>query len=325
MAGSLHKAKKAKNDEFYTRYKDIAEEMGHYREHFRDKVIYCNCDDPTQSNFWRYFHNNFASLGLKKLIATHFREDSEPSYALIYEGGDDFNMEAGNIVTIYGDDEYTAGDFRSEDSIEYLKEADIVITNPPFSLFKEYISQLINYNKSFIVVGNKNNQIWIGARSMNSDFWLYVPDDANYEKLDEDGRRVKHIMACWYTNLDLQKRHDGLWHIGDKFDQTKAHKYYKGFEEKYPKYDNYNGINIDNVKDIPIDYEGMMGVPITFIDKFNPREFEILGCSYSYGDPGEAYHKQGESFNVSFNDKNVYKRIFIRNLNPISRAEDRGY
>ena len=132
-------------------------------------------------------------------------------------------------------------------------------------------------------------------------------------------------MACWYTNLDLQKRHDGLWHIGDKFDQTKAHKYYKGFEEKYPKYDNYNGINIDNVKDIPIDYEGMMGVPITFIDKFNPREFEILGCSYSYGDPGEPYHKQGESFNVSFNDKNVYKRIFIRNLNPISRAEDKGY
>ena len=275
MAGSLHKAKKVKNDEFYTRYKDIAEEI---------------------------------------------------------------NMETGNIETIYGDDEYTAGDFRSEDSINYLKEADIVITNPPFSLFKEYISQLINNNKSFIVVGNKNavtykevfpliknNQIWIGARSMNSDFWLYVPDDANYEKLDEDGRRVKHIMACWYTNLDLQKRHDGLWHIGDKFDQTKAHKYYKGFEEKYPKYDNYNGINIDNVKDIPIDYEGMMGVPITFIDKFNPREFEILGCSYSYGDPGEPYHKQGESFNVSFNDKNVYKRIFIRNLNPISRAEDRGY
>lgn len=214
MAGSLHKAKKVKNDEFYTRYKDIAEEMGHYREHFRDKVIYCNCDDPTQSNFWRYFHNNFASLGLKKLIATHFQKDSEPSYALIYEGGDDFNMETGNIETIYGDDEYTAGDFRSEDSINYLKEADIVITNPPFSLFKEYISQLINNNKSFIVVGNKNavtykevfpliknNQIWIGARSMNSDFWLYVPDDANYEKLDEDGRRVKHIISTSFTEI----------------------------------------------------------------------------------------------------------------------------
>lgn len=147
MAGSLHNAKKAKNDEFYTRYKDIAEEMGHYREHFRDKVIYCNCDDPTQSNFWRYFHNNFASLGIKKLIATHFQENSEPSYALIYEGGDDFNMEAGNIETIYGDDEYTAGDFRSEDSINYLKEADIVVTNPPFSLFREYISQLMEHQK----------------------------------------------------------------------------------------------------------------------------------------------------------------------------------
>ncbi|WP_288622948.1 adenine-specific methyltransferase EcoRI family protein [uncultured Streptococcus sp.] len=338
MAGSLHNAKKVKNDEFYTRYKDIAEEMGHYREHFRDKVIYCNCDDPTQSNFWRYFHNNFASLGIKKLIATHFQEDSEPSYALIYEGGDDFNMEAGNIETIYGDDEYTAGDFRSKDSINYLKEADIVVTNPPFSLFREYISQLMEHQKKFIVIGNKNsvtykeifpliqnNQIWIGARSMNSDFWLYVPDDAKYEKLDEDGRKVKHIMACWYTDLDLQKRHDGLWHIGDKFDQTKAHKYYEGFEKKYPKYDNYNGINVDNVKDIPIDYEGMMGVPITYIDKFNPKEFEILGCSYSYGDPGEPFHKQGESFNVSVNNKNVYKRIFIRNLNPISRTEDRGY
>ena len=338
MAGSLHNAKKPKNDEFYTRYKDIAEEMGHYREHFRDKVIYCNCDDPTQSNFWRYFHNNFTSLGLKKLIATHFQEDSEPSYALIYEGGDDFNMDAGEIVTIHGDKKYTAGDFRSQDSINYLKEADIIFTNPTFSLFREYISQIMEHQKKFIVIGNKNsvtykeifpliqnNQIWIGARKMNSDFWLYVPDDAEYEKLDEDSRRVKHIMACWYTNLDLQKRHDGLWHIGDKLDQTKAHKYYKGFEDKYPKYDNYNGINIDNVKDIPIDYEGMMGVPITFIDKFNPKEFEILGCSYSYGDPGEPYHKQGESFNVSFDGKNVYKRIFIRNLNPISRAEDRGY
>lgn len=231
MAGSLHNAKKAKNDEFYTRYKDIAEEMGHYREHFRDKVIYCNCDDPTQSNFWRYFHNNFASLGIKKLIATHFQENSEPSYALIYEGGDDFNMEAGNIETIYGDDEYTAGDFRSEDSINYLKEADIVVTNPPFSLFREYISQLMEHQKKFIVIGNKNsvtykeifpliqnNQIWIGARSMNSDFWLYVPEGADYEKLDEDGKKVKHIMGCWFTNLDLQKRHDGLWHVGDVFD-----------------------------------------------------------------------------------------------------------
>ena len=243
MAGSLHNAKKAKNDEFYTRYKDIAEEMGHYREHFRDKVIYCNCDDPTQSNFWRYFHNNFASLGLKKLIATHFQEDSEPSYALIYEGGDDFNMDAGEIVTIHGDKEYTAGDFRSRDSINYLKEADIIVTNPPFSLFREYIAQIMEHQKKFIVIGNKNsvtykeifpliqnNQIWIGARSMNSDFWLYVPDGADYEKLDEDGKKVKHIMGCWFTNLDLQKRHDGLLNIGDLFDKKKDNKYYKGFE-----------------------------------------------------------------------------------------------
>ncbi|MBO1137340.1 adenine-specific methyltransferase EcoRI family protein [Enterococcus faecalis] len=338
MATSLHKAKKAKNDEFYTRYKDIAEEMAHYRDHLKNKTIYCNCDDPTQSNFWRYFHNNFESLGLKKLISTHYQEDSEPSYALIYEGGNDFNMDAGKVVTIYSDETYTAGDFRSQDSINYLKEADIIVTNPPFSLFREYISQIIAYNKKFIVIGNKNsvtykeifpliknNQIWIGARSMNADFWLYVPEGAEYEKLDEDGKKVKHIMGCWFTNLDLQKRHDGLWHIGDKFDQTKAHKYYEGFEHKYPKYDNYNAIEVTYVKDIPIDYDGLMGVPITYIDKFNPKEFEILGCSYSYGDVGEPYHKKNTSFNVSIDGKNIYKRLFIKNRLPIKRSDDIGY
>lgn len=335
---SLHNAKKVKNDEFFTRYKDISTEMGHYRENFKGKTIYCNCDDPIQSNFWRYFHNNFTSLKLKRLIATHYRQDSEPSYALIYDGNDDFKMEAGKIVTIHGDEKYTAGDFRSNECINFLKEADIVITNPPFSLFKEYVAQLIEYNKKFIIIGNKNavtykeifpliknNNIWIGNRNMNSDFWLYVPEGAKYEKLDEDDKKVKHIMGCWYTNLDLKKRHDGLWHIGDKFDQSKAHKYYEGFEENYPKYDNYNAIEVSKVQDIPIDYPGMMGVPITFIDKFNPKEFQILGCSYSYGDPGEPYHLKGKSFNVSVDNKNVYKRIFIKNLHPIKRSDDKGY
>lgn len=266
-------------------------------------------------------------MGIKKLIATHFQEDSEPSYALIYEGGDDFNMEAGNIETIYGDDEYTAGDFRSEDSINYLKEANIVVTNPPFSLFREYISQLMEHQKKFIVIGNKNsvtykeifpliqnNQIWIGARSMNSDFWLYVPEGADYEKLDEDGKKVKHTMGCWFTNLDLQKRHDGLWHVGDVFDQTKAHKYYEGFESKYPKYDNYDAINVDNVKDIPIDYDGVMGVPITFINYFNPTEFEII-----------KFRKGDDDKDLTIYGKPPYFRILVRNLNPISRNEDKGY
>ena len=247
-------------------------------------------------------------------------------------------MEAGKIVTIHGDEKYPAGDFRSNACINFLKEADIVITNPPFSLFKEYVAQLVEYNKKFIIIGNKNavtykeifplikdNKIWIGNRNMNSDFWLYVPEGAKYEKLDEDGKKVKHIMGCWYTNLDLQKRHDGLWHIGDEFDQSKAHKYYEGFEEKYPKYDNYNAIEVSKVQDIPIDYAGAMGVPITFIDKFSPDEFQILGCSYSYGDPGEPYHIQEKGFNVSVNGKNIYKRIFIKNLHPIKRSDDTGY
>ncbi|CAM2816188.1 adenine-specific methyltransferase EcoRI family protein [Streptococcus mutans] len=332
MASSLHNAKKVKNDEFFTRYRDIADEMGHYRDHFKNKIIYCNCDDPTQSNFWRYFHNNFTSLGLKKLIATHYQEDSEPSYALIYKGGDDFNMDAGDVVTIYGDDEYTAGDFRSQDSIKYLKEADIIVTNPPFSLFREYISQIMEYQKNFIVIGNKNsvtykeifplfqnNQIWIGARNMNKDFWLYVPEGSEYEKLDEDGKKVKHIMACWYTNLDLEKRHDGLWHLGDVFDQSKAHKYYEGFEHKYPKYDNYDAINVNNVKDIPIDYKGAIGVPITYIDKFNPSEFEIIG---------QMANTKIDNYNFGYpfiNNKRKYARILIKNLRPITKKDDKGY
>lgn len=337
---SLHNAKKVKNDEFFTRYKDISAEMGHYRKHFRGKIIYCNCDDPIQSNFWRYFHNNFASLKLKRLIATHYRQDSEPSYALIYDGNDDFNMEAGKIVTIHGDERYTAGDFRSNECINFLKKADIVITNPPFSLFKEYVTQLIEYNKKFIIIGNKNavtykevfpliknNKIWIGNRNMNSDFWLYVPEGAKYEKLDEDGKKVKHIMGCWYTNLDLKKRHDGLWHIGDKFDQSKAHKYYEGFEKKYPEYDNYDAIEVSKVQDIPIDYADVMGVPITFIDKFNPNEFEIIWTTDRGGDGHlQKYVKPYPRHDAPvINGKGIYKRIFIRNLHPIKRSNDTGY
>lgn len=160
---NLHRAKKAKADEFYTQYKDISNELNRYREHFPGKTIYCNCDDPTWSNFWRYFHNNFRSFGLKKLIATHFAEGETESYAMVYEGGDDFNMEAGKSIPTYADngfpevdDTYCAGDFRSKDCIKLLEEADIVVTNPPFSLFREYVTQLITYNKKFVFIGNLN-------------------------------------------------------------------------------------------------------------------------------------------------------------------------
>lgn len=346
MATSLHNAKKAKNDEFFTRYQDISDEVSHYRQHFRDKIVYCNCDDPIYSNFWRYFHNNFTSLGLKKLIATHYRVDSEPSYALIYEGGDDFNMEAGDVVPIYGDDDYTAGDFRSKDSIRYLKESDIIVTNPPFSLLREFVAQLVCYNKKFIIMGNKNaitykeifpllknNKIWIGNTSLNGGRWMIIPDyiKATSEgiKIDDNGDKILNIAGvCWFTNLDNNKRHDGLWHIGDKFDKTKAHKYYEGFEERYPKYDNYNAIEVGYVKDIPIDYNGIMGVPITFMNSFNPNEFDILGMSASAGYNPELVGIDflGEKdARPLINGKNTYARIFIKNRNPIKRNEDTGY
>ena len=379
---NLHKAKKAKADEFYTIYSDISSELGNYREHFRDKVIYCNCDDPTWSNFWRFFHNNFRSLGLKKLISTHYAEGEKESYALIYEGGDDFHMEVGEIIPISADEgfpekenSYCAGDFRSLDCIRLLEEADIVSTNPPFSLFREYVSQLTKHKKGFVIIGNmnaitykeifpliKNNEIWMGYRTGQCSF--RVPDDFSRGNVfeGEDGfKYAKFGNICWYTNLDIKKRHDGLWHIGGKFDQTKAHRYYEGFEWYYKKYDNYDAINVDKVKEIPIDYSGVMGVPITWLDKYNPDEFEIVGGSMyddtpcriprHYVELGYKFYKpdgitpsgsgalrdrvspkipgKGKSdYSISPQGEcltSVYQRIFIQNKNPINKADDKGY
>lgn len=321
---NLHAAKIAKNDEFYTGANDIANELGHYREHFKGKTVYCNCDDPNWSNFWRYFHKNFQSLGLKKLISTHYQPDSEPSYALVYEGGNDFNYDAGKVVEIHGNDKYTAGDFRSDDCIKLLKEADIVVTNPPFSLFREYMAQLMEYDKKFVVIGSQNaitykeffpllkdNEVWMG--------YNYVK-----EFKQPDGTVKKFGNICWYTNLDIKKRHDGLWHKNGEFDNTMAHCYYEGFESRYPKYDNYDAINIDKVSEIPIDYDGVMGVPITFLDKFNPDEFEIIDINphfYMIIEQNLPKPKQLTLHNVG--KKDPYARILIRNRNPISRANDR--
>ena len=286
---NLHAAKNAKNDEFYTQYNDISEEIKHYKRHFQGKVVFCNCDDPESSNFWRYFHNNFRSLGLKKLIATHYAPGYEVSYAKIYEGGDDFNMEAGLTIDIYGNDDYAPGDFRSNDSIRLLEQADIVVTNPPFSLFRIYVAQLMEYEKKFIIWGNNNaitykeffplvkeNKVWLGYLA-NKTCYFQLSDD--YEKWDEkytkqknDGHKYGKVPAIsTFTNLDIDKRHDGLWHLNGKFDDTRAHYHYKGFEDKYPKYDNYDAINIDKVKDIPIDY-----VPCWFnCDKADTCEYAI--------------------------------------------------
>lgn len=283
---SLHDAKKAKNDEFYTQLEDIELEMSHYRQHFVGKTIFCNCDDPTWSNFWRYFHVNFADLGLKRLISTHYDHNGNPSYKMEYTGGNDLDINAGTVTSLEGD-----GDFRSPECVELLKEADIVVTNPPFSLFREYVAQLMEYGKNFIVIGNQNavtykevfpliksNQLWYGASIHSGDRKFGVPDtyplDAAGCGIDEMGQRYIRVKGVrWFTNLDMAKRHAPF------FDPESVHACYEGNEDYYPKYDNYDAINVDKTKDIPEDYFEAMGVPITFLDKYNPDEFEILDAN----------------------------------------------
>ena len=233
---NLHKAKQAKNDEFYTQLTDVEKELRHYKNHFKDKIIFCNCDDPTWSAFWEYFHLNFAELGLKKLISTHY-DAKEKTYKLEYTGGNDNDTTVGVKTDLLQN-----GDFRSEECIELLKEADIVVTNPPFSLFREYIEQLEKYNKKFIIIGNKNaitykeffpllkeNKVWIGYNSP-SDFGT---PNGDTKKLNG--------LTRWFTNLDIKKRHEDLilWQ--------------RYTPEKFPRYDNYMDWNIDKVNEIPID------------------------------------------------------------------------
>jgi len=339
-------ANKARADEYYTQLPDIEAEMRHYKDQFRNQVIFCNCDDPYESNFFKYFAMNFNFLGLKKLIATRYAgspfagkqlplfdiqglgmkksDVKQPFKIEISEVGDEnangaFDLSdveyllknKKNALTLLNGD----GDFRSRECIELLEEADIVVTNPPFSLFREYISQLADFQKKFIVIGNKNaisykeifrlikeGKIWLGYRNINSDMWFIVPKHYDCEKI-VDGLRVKHIMGCWFTNLDTTKRHENLT-------------LYKRYTpEEYPRYDNYDAINIDKVTDIPIDYDGFMGVPITFLDKHNPEQFEILGMSASAG-----YNKAivglpflgDKDARPIVNKKNKYARVFIK-------------
>ena len=293
---NLHKAKTAKNDEFYTQFSDIQKEIEKYLEYnpdvFRNQVVYCNCDDPKQSNFWKYFHLNFNHFGLKKLIATHYHE-IEPTYKIEYTGEDDNDCEIGDITPLK-----TNGDFRSPECTKLLKEADIIVTNPPFSLFREYIAQLIDYDKKFICIGSQNaitykeffpllreNKVWLGCTSPK-------------EFIQPDNSIKKFGNISWFTNLDIIKRHEFIDLIE------------KYTPEKYPKYDNYDAINVDKVLDIPVDYAGVMGVPITFMDKYNPDQFEIVGCSYDYGRP--TGWNENINMAVSVEGKNVYKRLLIK-------------
>ena len=276
---NLHKAKDAKNDEFYTQLTDVAKELMHYKQHFKDKIVLCNCDDPTWSAFWKYFHLNFAELGLKKLISTHY-DKNKPTYKMEYTGGDDNDIEVGVKTPLEGN-----GDFRNQECLDLLDECDIVVTNPPFSLFREYVAVLMEHKKKFIILGNMNaltykeifplfrdNQLWYGASIHSGDRKFYVPDDyplkASGCGIDENGKRFIRVKGVrWFTNLDYPARHEKLilW---------------KNYTpEEYPKYDNYDAINVDKVSEIPVDYDGVMGVPITFLDKYNPEQFEILGLT----------------------------------------------
>ncbi len=283
----LKEAKANKKDEFYTQLSDIEKELKHYRNHFKDKVVLCNCDDPRVSNFFHFFSYNFEKFGLKKLIATCYKNQemdlfsenkSEQAIYLEYIGDKNGNnvpdVEEIGIKHLKGD-----GDFRSKECIELLKQADIVVTNPPFSLFREYISQLIEYDKKFVIVGHQNaikykeifplirdNKIWLGfgftggaAHFLNTQYEDYATAGNHKEGM------IRVSGVHWFTNLDINKRHEDLI------------LYKKYTPEEYPKYENLDAINVDITKDIPLDYNGMMGVPITFMDKYNPDQFEIIG------------------------------------------------
>ena len=284
---NLQRAKNAKNDEFYTRFSDVSKELMHYKAYFKDKIVYCNCDDPTWSAFWRYFHLNFAELGLKKLISTHYYK-KEPTYRMEYTGGDDNDIEAGIKTPLEGN-----GDFRNKECLDILDEANIVVTNPPFSLFRDFIAVLMEYKKKFLVIGSKNaitykdffpllqkGAVWIGCTSPS-------------EFLQPDGSTKKFGNIGWFTNLGIAKRNEKLV-LRKMYDP-----------EEYPRYDNYDAINVNKLSDIPADYDGVMGVPISIMDHYNPDQFEIVGFKKGYDGKDLVFTREGERVHP-------YVRILIR-------------
>lgn len=315
---SLKQASKAKKDEFYTQFVDIENELKHYKAKFRGKVVYCNCDDPFESNFFKYFAANFNALGLKKLITTSYNKspiagrqlplfemeglkpmkpkDAEAHRIEINEVPDvnsDGAIGLEDVKQLLKHDKNTAtplrgdGDFRSDECIELLKQADIVTTNPPFSLFREYIFQLVKYKKKFLIIGNvnvitykesfkliKENKMWLGASIHSGDREFRVPDDYPLNaagcRVDAQGNKYIRVKGVrWFTNLDFKERHEDLV------------LYKKYNPQSYPRFDNYDAINIDKTVEVPMNYSGVMGVPITFLDKYNPEQFEIVGLGNS--------------------------------------------
>jgi len=327
----LNKAKSAKNDEFYTQLKDIERELFHYKEHFKDKVIYCNCDDPRVSNFFKYLYLNFEFFGLKRLITTCYKnreidlfsqKSSEKAVWIEYEGGGDITkLDNIKVNELQGD-----GDFRSDECVEILQTADIIVTNPPFSLFRQYIAQLMEYEKKFIILGNKNavsykevfeliksNRLWIGVLPMGYDILFDIPKERQIEiqegELGSKYRIVNEEVkarspSCWFTNLDIKKRHEDilLW------------KEYT--PEEYPKYDNYNAINVSKTANIPVGYFDVMGVPITFLDKYNPDQFEIVelgivgSCTFSNNRRMEILKDGKPTGKFTYNAKGTLYRLY---------------
>ena len=361
---NLNAAKTAKKDEFYTQLTDIERELQHYWPHFRDKVVLCNCDDPYESNFFKYFALRFNQLGLKKLICTCYNGSPVQGNELMIDFGDFTNepkkiaykVEITEVKDLNGDGavdlsdvQYLlkndknvcsilkTGDFRDPECIELLKQADIVVTNPPFSLFREYIGQLVEYDKKFLIIGNQNaitykeiyplilnNELWMGYHSGHT--WFSVPEDYEipdfYDLNDtkrlrsngyayKDGRLWRNLgNICWFTNLDHSKRHEILDLIC------------RYSQEEYPKYVNYNAIEVSKATNIPYDYEGLMGVPVTFLEKYNPDQFEIIGISLVLGatkpkDLPKA-KQGGPAFYIKTNGeyKRLFARIVIRNKHP---------
>lgn len=365
----LKGAKSAKQDEFYTQLDDISKELKYYKQHFQGKVVLCNCDDPYESNFFKYFALNFNQLGLKKLIATCYDgspvagdelpllfeiEETEPkkiAYKVEITEVQDYNNDGAvnlaDVQYLIQNDKNALsllkgnGDFRSPECIELLKEADIVVTNPPFSLFREYVAQLVKYDKKFLIIGNQNaisykecfslikdNRMWLGVSIHSGDREFMIPP--TYEvrskslRVDEKGNRYIRVVGIrWFTNLDYPQRHEDI----------DLYKHYT--PEEYPNYENYEAINVNSTAEIPCDYEGIMGVPITFIDKYSPDQFEIIGLGISnsglecgvqpYKPEHKKYRKEvqkrgavdGDLYMMINGEVTVpYARILVRNKKP---------
>ena len=305
-AVNLHAAKSAKKDEFYTHIDDVEHEIEKYKDFFRRKKVLCNCNDDTWSSFFKYFSTNFENLELAKLTCVSY---SKECHGVKYVFDNDQNIA---ITELNGH-----GDFRDDECRELLEDSDVVVTNPPFSMFRQFIVLMMEFNKKFLVIGNTNaitykqvfpyimnNKIWLGCSSFNSGVYFNVPEEYEYAETYNfnkfiDGRKVMRVSSiCWFTNIEHSKRHLPL-------------DLYKHYNSKdYPKYDNYDAIECSKTLDIPIQYYGVIGVPITFFDKYCPDQFEILGCSNKFADCG--VHIDGTIWSPMVNNKNIYKRIFIR-------------